>query len=478
MGGRGAARRAGLAAAAAGPGLASHPPRRGLPLSMDAPPPPGPTGRLEATLASVERSQPALNAFITITADGAREEARQAEREIAAGQRRSPLHGVPVAVKDLIATQGVRTTAGSRILGDWVPTRDADVVWSLREAGAVLVGKTNTHEFAFGTTNDNPHYGATKNPWNGALTTGGSSGGSAAAVAAGVVDVALGTDTAGSIRIPAALCGCVGLKPGFGVLSTKGVVPLSKSLDTVGPIGRTAGDAAKAFEVLTGRGSGIAHSPSLKGLKIGVPEHYVFDRVDPEVEAGVREALRAMRDAGAEIVTIEVPELVGCVDVGIAIVRPEALAYHQKWYPARAVEYGDDVAQALAAAKDITPAAHRAALATRRTIGLALRRALKAVDLLAGPTVPILAFPNADAFRPVLPGGELPRHALTRLTYPFSLSRLAAISIPCALSRHHLPIGLQLAAGPRQEGRLLAAALAFEAVRGAWPAPPVAKEIG
>ncbi len=449
---------------------------------------PSPTARLEAVLERVVRSQQVLNAFITVTAETARTEARQAEQELASGTRRGPLHGVAVAVKDLIATQGTRTTAGSRILGRWVPKRDADVVWALREAGAVLVGKTNTHEFAFGTTNDNPHYGATRNPWDLALTTGGSSGGSAAAVAAGIVSVALGTDTAGSIRIPAALCGAVGFKPGFGILSTRGVVPLSKSLDTVGPIGKTVRDVEAAFEALTKQGVGggvwgVGNGPpyalhptpytrSLRGLTIGVPEHYVFDRVDPEVEAGVREALRAMADAGAEIRTLKVPELEGCVDVGIAIVRPEALAYHRRWYPARAGEYGEDVAKALEGATEIRAATYLAARRTRWRIAASLRRALEEVDLLAGPTVPILAFPNADAFRPVLPGGELPRHALTRLTYPFSLSRLPAISIPCALSRHHLPIGLQLAAGAHQEDLLLAAARAFETVRGEWQGPP------
>ena len=446
------------------------------------------TSDTEATLAAIERSQPALNAFITVTAETARAEARQAEAELAAGARRGPLHGVRVAIKDLIATQGTRTTAGSRILGGWVPRSDAAVVWALREAGAVLVGKTNTHEFAFGTTNDNPHYGATKNPWNPALTTGGSSGGSAAAIAAGIVPVALGTDTAGSIRIPAALCGVVGFKPTYGLLSTRGVVPLAKSLDTVGPLARSVDDAAATFEVLAGRGLGIGgwglgsvgfHTPApktqspLHGLRIGVPEHYVFDRVDSEVEAGVREALRALAEAGAEVRVVRIPEIDGCVDVGIATVRPEAFEFHKRWYPERESEYGDDVSKALASARDIPATAYVAAQQTRRQIRRALRRALADVDVLAGPTVPILAFPNADAFKPVLPGGEMPRHALTRLTYPFSLSGFPAISIPCALSRHHLPIGLQLAAGPRQEALLLAAARAFEAVRGAWKPPQI-----
>jgi aspartyl-tRNA(Asn)/glutamyl-tRNA(Gln) amidotransferase subunit A len=433
--------------------------------------------RIEAALELIERAQPALNTFITVTAEEARADARIAGQELASGVSRGPLHGVPVGIKDLIATQGIRTTAGSRILGTWIPKRDAAVVWMLRVAGAILVGKTNTHEFAFGTTNDNPHYGAVKNPWNPSLTSGGSSGGSAAAVAAGLLPVALGTDTAGSIRIPAALCGAVGLKPTYGLISTRGVVPLSKTLDTVGPIGRTVDDVARTMEALApegvgGRAWGAGRGASLRGLTIGVPEHYVYDRVDAEVEASVREALRAMEAAGAVVRPLEIPELDRCWEVGIAIVRPEALAFHKRWFPERASDYGEDVARSLEAARDISASTYLAARRSRRQIARALRRALREVDLLAGPTVPILAFPNADAYRPVLPGGELPRHAVTRLTYPFSLSRLPAISVPCGLSKAGLPIGLQLAARPRQEGQLLAAARAFEGIRRAWPEPP------
>jgi aspartyl-tRNA(Asn)/glutamyl-tRNA(Gln) amidotransferase subunit A len=433
--------------------------------------------RTEAALERIERAQPLLNTFITVSAEAALADARVAGQELASGVSRGPLHGVPVGIKDLIATQGVRTTAGSRILAHWVPKRDASAVWMLRVAGAILVGKTNTHEFAFGTTNDNPHYGAVKNPWNPALTSGGSSGGSAAAVAAGLLPLALGTDTAGSIRIPAALCGAVGLKPTYGLISTRGVVPLSKTLDTVGPIGRTVADVEAAMRALAGGGwqvTGKTPQPlsALKGLTIGVPEHYVYDRVDPEIENGVREALRAMQAAGAVVRPLEIPELERCWEVGISIVRPEALAFHKRWYPERAAEYGEDVARSLEAARDISASAYLAARRRRRQIARALRRALQDVDLLAGPTVPVTAFPNSDAYKPVLPGGELPRHAVTRLTYPFSLSRLPAISVPCGLSKAGLPIGLQLAAGPRQEDALLAAARAFEAIRGAWPEPP------
>ena len=449
------------------------------------------TQRVEDALARIERAQPQLNAFITVTGDAARADARAAGGELGAGMSRGPLHGVPVGIKDLLATQGVRTTAGSRILGRWVPRHDAAAVWMLRVAGAVLVGKTNTHEFAFGTTNDNPHHGAVKNPWNPALTSGGSSGGSAAAVAAGLLPVALGTDTAGSIRIPAALCGAVGLKPTYGLISARGVLPLAKTLDTVGPIGRSVDEVAAAMEALVpegvrGQAPGVRRNDtapdtrhltpdtwSLKGLTIGVPEHYVFDRVDAEVEAAVRAALTALAEAGAVIRDVEIPELERCWEVGISIVRPEALAFHARWYPARRADYGEDVARSLEAAQAIPAQEYLAARRSRRRIARALRRVLQDVDLLAGPTVPILAFPNADAYRPVLPGGELPRHALTRLTYPFSLGRLPAISVPCGLSRARLPVGLQLAAGPRQEALLLAAARAFEDVRGRWPEPPL-----
>lgn len=404
---------------------------------------------IRETLEAIEASQSRLNAFITVIEDQA--------------HGRGPLAGVPVAIKDLVATRGVRTTAGSRILRDWVPKRDAPIVRALKRAGAVVVGKTNTHEFAFGTTNDNPHYGATKNPWNPDLTTGGSSGGSAAAVAAGLVPIALGTDTAGSIRIPAALCGCVGLKPTYGLLPTRGIVPLATTLDTAGPLARTVDDARRALEALTG----ASYQEELpRPLRIGVPAHYVFDRVDPEIEACVRDVLASL---GATVREIEIPELEGCGQTGLAIVRPEARAFHRRWFPARAAEYGPDVAQSLELASEISAQEYVEARARRRVIGRAMRRALREVDLLAGPTVPILAFENRVAFEPILPGGELPRHALTRLTYPFSLSRLPAISVPCGLSRTGLPIGLQLGAGPGREALLLAAARAFEAIASFHP---------
>jgi aspartyl-tRNA(Asn)/glutamyl-tRNA(Gln) amidotransferase subunit A len=426
----------------------------------------------ETALAAIERTRPTLNTFITVDGTRALEAARRAEEDLAHGRFRGPLHGIPIGHKDLIATRGLRTTAGSRILADWIPTRDSHVARALAGAGAVCLGKTNTHEFAFGTTNDNPHYGATGNPWDPTLTTGGSSGGSAAAVAAGILPLATGTDTAGSIRIPAALCGVVGLKPTYGLVPTRGIVPLGPTLDTAGPLTRTVDDAALALETLTGLKLDVEDRASLKGIRIGVPEHYVFARVDPEVEAGVRAALEVLARLGAVVQPLKVPALENCFDIGIAIVRPEALAFHSRWFPARAGDYGVDVARSLEAAQRISGAEYLLALERRRKFSRALRRVLRDVDLLAGPTVPMAAFENRLAFEPVAPGGELPRYALTRLTYPYNLSRLPAISVPCARTRAGLPIGLQLAAGAYEEGLLLTVARVYERARGEWPEPP------
>ncbi len=413
--------------------------------------------------AAVERAaaQEHLNAFITL---GGRERG-------GAASPRLPLAGVPYAIKDVIATRGVRTTAGSRILADWVPARDAPVVRALRAAGAVSIGKTNTHEFAFGTTNDNPHYGASRNPWDASRTTGGSSGGSAAAVAAGIVPFALGTDTAGSVRIPAALCGCVGFKPGWGVLSARGVVPLAPTLDTVGILADSVAWARRAFHAARGVAERAAPRADLRHLRIGVPERHAYGRTDPLIVQAVEDALALLEARGARLRRIAMPSFDDCVDIGIPLVRTEALRYHRAWFPERRADYGADVAASLAAAAQVTRREYREALRRRQTLARMAAGALADVDLVAGPTVPLVAFPNRVAWEPVLPGGELPRFALTRLTYPWSLSRLPAITVPCGLSPDGLPIGLQLACASGREAILLSAAERYEELRGPWPRP-------
>ena len=384
--------------------------------------------------------------------------------------------GPRFAVKDLIATAGIRTTAGSRILADWVPARSAPVVRALEAAGWVMTGKTNTHEFAFGTTNDNPHYGAARNPWNPSLTTGGSSGGSAAAVAAGDVPMALGTDTAGSVRIPAALCGCVGFKPGWGVVPARGVIPLAPSLDTVGFLSATVADSARAFgAVMKSVPRSPFSIPRLSGVTIGIIESHAFDRVEDEIVASIETALALLERRGARIRRIAAGLFADVMEVGVPLVRFEAWQYHRQWFPDRREEYGPDVARSLDAASKLTAADYRGAKRGRSAMERSARRLLGEVDLLAGPTVPVTAFPNRVAFEPVAPGGDMPRFALTRLTYPFSLSRLPAITVPSGLSSRQLPIGLQFAAGPGRETFLLGVAAAYEAARGPMPAPPPSK---
>lgn len=369
------------------------------------------------------------------------------------GRKKGALAGVPVAVKDLIGVAGVTLTGGSAILKGHHCTRDATVVKRLRDAGAVIIGKTNTHEFAYGTTNDNPHYGATRNPWNLDLSTGGSSGGSAALVGAGLLDLALGTDTAGSIRIPAALCGAVGLKPTTGVVPTTGVIPLSRTLDCVGPIASSVAMARRAFEVLSGE---KAPKRRVKGLTIGVAEDFVFDRVHPDVERRVREALAVCEKLGCTVKTIRLSELFEAARVGIAITRAEAAAWHRKWFPARAAEYGADVRAKLEAGTRLPALEYLVAQEDRERLQRALRRTLRGVDVLAGPTTPMPAFRNAVA----------PVNDTYRLTYPYSVGFLPAVTVPCGLTGDGLPVGFQIGGPPHAEMVILALAEAYEAARG------------
>ena len=266
-----------------------------------------PVELLNATLERIERLNPELNAFITIAAERALEDARRAQREIARGKNRGPLHGIPLPIKDNIETQGIRTTAGSKILSHFIPDRDADVVSALRQAGAVIIGKTNLHEFAYGITNENPHYGAARNPWDTTRVSGGSSGGSAVAVASGLGFGSVGTDTGGSIRIPAALCGIVGLKPTFGRVSTRGVVPLSVSLDHVGPLARSVDDVSLLLAAISSKEhpfrAAAASKPKGKSRRarftLGWPRNFFFDRVDDEVLAAIEAAVKLLEKRGA-----------------------------------------------------------------------------------------------------------------------------------------------------------------------------------
>ena len=435
----------------------------------------------EAALARIEALEPRLNAFVTVTADLARAQAREAQDEIAAGRYRGALHGIPVAVKDLFATKGIRTTAGSRILADWIPDEDATVVRRLREAGAVPLGKLGLHEFAYGISSVNPHFGDVRNPWDTTKIPGGSSGGSAVAVVAGEAYAALGSDTGGSIRIPASLCGCVGLKPTFGRASLYGAVPLSWSLDHPGPLARTVRDVAVATAAIAGydpRDPISADRPvpdylaqidaGPKGLRVGVPTDHVWDQCDPAIATAVRAAIEALAKAGAEILEIRWPKAAEYAKAASAVLGVEARAYHEGAFPGRSADYGPLVRARLASQGDVNAETY----ARSMTLLLGARaggadRDLEGVDVLAMPTVPSRAWTIEEA-------KEIPRPSeWTRITRIFDLTGQPAISVPCGIDPDGIPVGLQFAARMWDEAGALRAARAYELVRGPFPLPPL-----
>ncbi len=421
-----------------------------------------------AALERIERLNSQLNAFITVTADEALQQARAVDRRVRAGEQ-LPLAGVPLAVKDLFATKGVRTTSGSKLHEDYVPTNTAPVVEQLLAAGAVMVGKTNLHEFAFGFTNLNPHFGNARNPWDPNCVTGGSSGGSAAAVAAGLAPLALGTDTGGSIRLPAALCGHVGFKPTLGLVSRRGVTPLAWTFDHVGPMTRTVEDAAHMLEIMAGR---KLKSPKLHGLRLGIPDDYFLDEADPEVAEAVLAATRVLRTLGVKLSKVKVPHTEIVIGAHRAIIFSEAAAVHRANLRSRLAEYGPDLRANLLAGLLIPAPTYVTAQRARRRI-IAEWRDLFGCDALAMPTAlrPAIAFDRL----PVIRRGEsrpLARQYVGN-TCPFNLTGQPALSVPCGFTRDGLPIGLQLVGRVFDDALVLALGRAYQRAtewHTTWPA--------
>jgi aspartyl-tRNA(Asn)/glutamyl-tRNA(Gln) amidotransferase subunit A len=421
-------------------------------------------------LERISRFQPSINAYITVTAEVALAQARQAEKEIAQGSYRGVLHGIPISIKDLFCTQNIRTTAGSRILGKFIPTENAVVVDRLLSAGCILLGKTNLHEFAYGPTNVNPHYGPVRNPWNRERISGGSSGGSAASVVSAQAIGSLGTDTGGSIRIPAAACGCVGFKATYGRVPLEGVIPLANSLDHAGPLGRCVTDAAFLFEAIAkpniwGCNSKQALAEIHKGVKsirIGVPRQFFFDRIQPDVHKSILVAVSEFKQLGAEIREVDLKGMEETTRIAAEITGDEALAYHWKWLERKPQDYGKDVRIRLAQSRNKTAVAYIQARQAMLDYGKRLIGALDTVHLLLAPTLPMTA-PRIKQ-RSVRIGrlNEDVRTALLRLTRPGNLSGLPAISIPCGFSSEGLPIGLQLIGRALDEATLFRAAYAYE----------------
>ena len=423
-----------------------------------------------ACIANVERLDGELVAFISKTPARALADAARADRELAAGADRGALHGIPVALKDLYDLKGDVTTAGSKIFADNVATEDSAVAAKLRAAGAVFLGKTNLHEWAFGVTNQNPHFGSAKNPWDRSRIPGGSSGGTAVAVATGMCFLSPGSDTGGSIRIPAALCGIAGLKPTYGRISLRGAVPLSWSLDHAGPLARSVRDLAIALQHLAGWDAGdpVAAAVNvddyvtrldegIKGVHVIVPSGYFFDDIDPEVEAAVRDAAKTLAGLGAILSERPLPRTAELRETQRAILSVDAATFHRDRLAERPDDFGADVLQRLRAGQEIsgvdTARARRTAVEIRREwVSL-----LGEDGLLLTPTTPTAAPPREgqDAVATVA--------RLTTNTSPFNLTGLPALSIPCGFTREGLPIGLQLAAAPWREALLLRAARAYEA---------------
>lgn len=414
------------------------------------------------------------NSFITVTAERALEEASRAEVEIMAGRRRGPLHGVPVALKDLIDTEGVRTTMGSAFFAEHVPDHSATVARRLEGAGSILIGKTNTHEFAYGPTGDISRFGPTRNPHDGTKITGGSSGGSGAAVATDLCYGALGSDTGGSIRIPSAFCGVVGLKPTFGRVSKHGVFPLAWNLDHVGPITSTVEDNATMLNALAGYDPADPHSVDLpeedftrdlgrgvEGARVGVPSDFYFENVDEGVGARVMEAAEVFVSLGAELREVEIPNLGESLHAQRLILAAEAFAVHEERLKTDPERFDDQSLERLLAGESLR--ASRYARARQR--GLESRRefvdALRDCEVILTPSVPIPATRIGERETTIEGHEEAVYSALTRLTGPTNLNGLPSLSVPCGTT-DGLPVGLQLIGRPFCEATLYRFGLAYE----------------
>ena len=419
-------------------------------------------------LKRIEQLNPTINAFITVLHESALAQAREAEAEISAGNWLGPLHGVPIGLKDLIDTAGVKTTCGSALFADRVPNEDAEVVRRLKNAGAIVIGKQNLQEFAWGGTSTSSYFGPVRNPWNTERIAGGSSGGSAAAVANGMCFGAIGTDTGGSVREPAAFCGIVGLKPTFGRVSTRGVFPLSPSLDHVGPLCRNVTDTALLLQVIAGYdkldttsvdcpvGSYTENLNVKTKPRIGIVRRPFFDALDPEIENAMNEALKLLAEMSADVLEIDLPP------APAAVQAPEVYAIHAKHFAESPELYGQWMCERLKLATEIHTVAYIEARQELDRLRRSVHEVFERVELVITPTSPVppITINEAMTMSPS-PAGEL----WLRNTRPFNAFGWPTISIPCGFTRAGLPIGLQIAGPNFTEARVLAFAYAFEQTR-------------
>lgn len=441
-----------------------------------------PVELIELTLQAIDQCEPQLNAFITVFREESLERARAADAEIRNGNDLGPLHGIPIGLKDIICVEGTRSTAGSNFFSEESPQFDAALVSKLRDAGAIIIGKTNLHEFAFGVTTENPHFGATANPWDISRVPGGSSGGSAAAVVAGCCAGALGSDTGGSIRIPAAVCGHVGLKPTYGRISVHGVIELAQSLDTVGPMCRYVHDVALMMNILAGYDARDVHSENrpvpdytegldlpLRGRRVGLPKQHFFDDLDPEVDKIVGNAIKVLEELGVEFVELDLPSAEVGHEVTLTLLTAEAGQFHQQRLAAHREDYGVDVRELLEDGLALPATAYIRAVRVREIVRREFVGAFEKVDCIISPTAPIPA-PLRSTHD--LSGGSESnriRPHLTRNTRLINLLGLPSISVPCGFaqvensgSEKGLPVGLQISGPWWSEKTLLHIAHAYE----------------
>ena len=434
----------------------------------------------EAALAEADRLQPTLNSFITILHERAMDQARESEAAISRGEYRGPLHGIPIGLKDNLATAGITTTVGSKVLADHVPEEDAEVVVRCRDAGAIFIGKENLEEFAAGATSNNPHYGAVHNPWGLAHIPGGSSGGGGANVAASVTFASLGTDLGGSVRLPGTFCGVVGLKQSYGRVSQRGLMVTSFNGDHIGPMTRSVSDSALVLQAIAGYDP---LDPStvpvpvpdfsefldrgLGGLKMGVPSDYYFDMLDPEVEAAVRLTIDAMAELGVEVRPVALPSMKYAGAMRIAGMA-DSIVTHEPLIEKGRDDYGPTVLYRTLAGQFILGRDYSKALKVQRIIKEEYAKVLQDVDFLVTPSAPVAAWPiNSETVN--IAGADYPVRGpgagmTSRCTSPSNSTGLPAMSVPCGFTEGGLPIGVQLIGRPFEEPLLYQAAHGYEAV--------------
>jgi aspartyl-tRNA(Asn)/glutamyl-tRNA(Gln) amidotransferase subunit A len=435
-----------------------------------------PVELVDACLERIDATNDLLRAYIAVYADAARAVAKAQEDMLGAGVRIGPLHGVPIALKDNIALAGLATTAGSKILAAWLPDEDATVAARLKGAGAIVLGKTNMHEFAWGGTTANPHYGFCRNPWDPERFPAGSSGGSGAAVAARTCFGALGTDTGGSIRLPSAVNGITGIRPTIGRVSNYNVIPLAWSMDTVGPMTRTARDCALMFNAVAGhdpKDDASAVVPvtdytadlalGVDKLRIGVIPDYFFTHLQPAVLDGVQAALRAFEGLGATIVDVEVAHIHGNISAQLTVESCEPSTYHQRWLRERPEDYGEDVRLLLEVGELHLATHYLQAQRYRSLLRNQFLAAFKSVDVFVCPTLPFTATP-IGATTVVIEGGveEDMLSAIMQYTGVPSLTGLPSLVVPCGFDGNGLPIGMQIIGRPFDEATLFRVGAAFQ----------------